>query len=320
MYDENDVYMGGDYKQKSNRPAKKSGRVRTIVLIVCGVLAAIVALVLLLASVTTVGDGYTGCLYRFGELQSTDIGKGLKFHAPFIESVTKVDIKEQMIEGNATAYSSDGQVIESLYYSVNYTYDQSRLDELIRNVGINNVPTRLIYPQVDSLMKNVIGKYKAEVLIQNRSECQESIEEALREYLDDYGVYVNSFALRNLDFEDSFEAAVRLKVEMEQKAQTAKNETELKKEEANQAVIAAEADASAAKLAADAEAYAIEVIQKQLASSPNYVELQKIQKWNGVFPEIMGNTVNPFVTLQGGTGGTTSTATPSPTPSATPEG
>lgn len=42
---------------------------------------------------------------------------------------------------------------------------------------------------------------------------------------------------------------MRLKVEMEQKAQTAQNETVLKQEEANQRVIAAQA------VAADAEAY-----------------------------------------------------------------
>lgn len=297
MYDGDDVYMGEGYFSPHQR--KKGNNVGKKIAMFIGLgAAAVLALVLLFASMTTVGDGYTGCLYRFGELQSTDIGKGLKFHAPFIESVTKVDIKEQMIEGTANAYTSDGQVIEGINYSVNYTYDKAMLDQLIRNVGIDNVPTRLLYPQVDSLMKNIIGKFKAEVLIQNRSECQENIETALRDYMAEYGVYINSFSLRNLDFEDSFEEAVRLKVEMEQKAQTAQNETVLKQEEANQRVIAAEAEADAAKLAADAEAYAIEVIQEQLASSPNYVELQKVQKWNGEFPQIMGNTVNPFVTLE----------------------
>lgn len=312
MYDEYDVYMGGDYRPRRKRKGEKNNMGKKIAFWITTGCVAIMLVVMLFASMTTVGDGYTGCLYRFGELQSTDVGKGLKFHAPFIESITKVDIKEQMIEGTANAYTSDGQVIEGINYSVNYTYDQSMLDSLIRNVGIGNVPTRLLYPQVDSLMKNIIGKYKAEVLIQNRSECQENIETALREYMADYGIYINSFALRNLDFEDDFEAAVRLKVEMEQKAQTAKNETELKKEEAAQALIAAETDAAAAKLAADAEAYAIEVIQEQLAKSPNYVELQKIQKWNGQFPQIMGDTINPFVTLDGTASASAVTATSVP--------
>lgn len=267
--------------------------------IIAGVVA-LLAIILFFASTTTVGDGYTGVLYHFGEVRSTDVGKGLKFHAPFIESIDKVDTKEQLVEGTANAYTSDGQVIENIEYSTNYSYDLSKLNSLIRNVGISNVQTKLIYPNVNSIMKNVIGKFKAEVLIQNRSECQEQIETNLREALASYGIYINSFNLKNLDFEDSFEEAVRLKVEMEQKAQTAQNETVLKQEEANQRVIAAEADANAAKLAADAEAYAIQVIQEQLAQSPNYVELQKVQKWNGEFPQIMGNSVNPFVTLDEG--------------------
>lgn len=286
-----------EYESRQTRGSKR-GRFPVVVKIVLIAIAVLLAILLFFASTTTVGDGYTGVLYHFGELRSTDVGKGLKFHAPFIESIDKVDIKEQLVEGTANAYTSDGQVIENIEYSVNYSYDLSKLDNLIRTVGINNVQTKLIYPNVNSVMKNVIGKFKAEILIQNRSECQEQIETTLRDTLTSYGIYINSFNLKNLDFEDSFEEAVRLKVEMEQKAQTAQNETVLKKEEANQRVIAAEAEANAAKLAADAEAYAIEVIQKQLAQSPNYVELQKVQKWNGEFPQIMGNSVNPFVTLE----------------------
>lgn len=285
------------YEDSFVQQPKPKRRVPFIVKCVIAAAALLVALVLFVASTTTVGDGYTGVLYHFGELRSTDVGKGLKFHAPFVESIEKVDIKEQLVEGTANAYTSDGQVIENIEYSVNYSYDLSKLDNLIRTVGINNVRTKLIDPNVNSVMKNVIGKYKAEVLIQNRSECQENVESTLRDTLTAYGLYINSFNLKNLDFEDSFEEAVRLKVEMEQKAQTAQNETVLKQEEASQRVIAAKADADAAKLAADAEAYAIEVIQQQLAQSPNYVELQKVQKWNGEFPQIMGNSVNPFITL-----------------------
>ena len=260
-------------------------------------IAGLFAIIAIIASISTVPDGYQGVLYEFGVIKSTDTGHGLVFHAPFIQSVERVDIRGQLIEGHTNAYTSDGQVVEGVEYSINFSYDTSKLDYIIRNIGIQNVETRLINPNLSSIMKNVFGKFKAEVLIQNRTECQEQMEDALREALEPEGIIVNSFNLRNLDFEDSFEEAVRLKVEMEQKAQTAQNETVLRQEEANQRVIAAEAEAEAAKLAADAEAYAIQVIQEQLAASPNYVELIKVQQWDGHFPQIMSDGVNPFLIM-----------------------
>ncbi len=280
-------------------PMRKKGKVPFKVVVgICAALA-VVLLVLGIFSIKVVPDGYAGCLYRFGQLQATNLPKGLNFHAPFVETVQNVDIKMQMVEGTANAYTRDSQVIEGIAYTVGYSYDQSKLEYIIRNIGIDNVKTRVLDPNIASIMKDVFGVYKAEVLVQNRSDAQEDIETRLREVCEPYGVYINSFNLVNLDFEDQFEEAVRQKVQMEQDAQKAQNEVELKKAEAEQKVIAAQADADAAKLAADAEAYAIEVIQKQLAQSPNYVELQKVQKWNGAFPQIMGDSINPFVTLDG---------------------
>ena len=76
--------------------------------------------------------------------------------------------------------------------------------------------------------------------------------------------------------------------------------SDLEKEElARQTVIEAQAEAESQKIRADAEAYAIEAIQKQLQQSPEYIELQRVQKWDGKYPQVMGNSVNPFVALNG---------------------
>ena len=77
------------------------------------------------------------------------------------------------------------------------------------------------------------------------------------------------------------------------------NKTKEKEEEAKQVVIAAEAEAEAKLIAAEAEAKAIELIQKQISTSPTYIDYLKIENWNGVLPQVMGNDVNPFVALDG---------------------
>ncbi|MBQ4464806.1 MAG: hypothetical protein II916_02430, partial [Oscillospiraceae bacterium] len=159
------------------------------------------------------------------------------------------------------------------------------------------VESTLIVPNLNSILKNTIGKYKAEELIQNRSIAQELVEDELRGALDPYGVTITAVNLADIDFEDSFEQTIRDKVAAEQEALRVRNETAAKEEEGKQKVIAAQAEADSKKLQADADAYAISVIQAELSKSPEYIDLQKIEKWNGVFPTVMGENINPFIAL-----------------------
>lgn len=274
-------------------------KTKTITALVGTGIAAIAAILVAAASMTTVQEGEIGVKYRFGTIVEDDLGAGLHFCAPFIEDIKRVDIREQIYEMNTTAYTKDTQTVEGLQVKLNYRYDQSELSDLIRNVGIGNVESKLVVPQLNSALKNAIGNYKAEDLVQNRSSVQESVEEELRENLSEVGVVVTAFNIENIDFEDSFEEVIRQKVAAEQEALRVQNETVAKEEEAKQKVIAAEAEAESQRIEAEAEAYAIDLIQQQLNASPEYIRLQMVEKWDGHWPEVMGNEVNPFVMMDG---------------------
>ena len=281
-------------------------KTKTITALVGTGIAAIAAILVAAASMTTVQEGEIGVKYRFGTIVEDDLGAGLHFCAPFIEDIKRVDIREQIYEMNTTAYTKDTQTVEGLQVKLNYRYDQSELSDLIRNVGIGNVESKLVVPQLNSALKNAIGNYKAEDLVQNRSSVQESVEEELRENLSEVGVVVTAFNIENIDFEDSFEEVIRQKVAAEQEALRVQNETVAKEEEAKQKVIAAEAEAESQRIEAEAEAYAIDLIQQQLNASPEYIRLQMVEKWDGHWPEVMGNEVNPFVMMEGEEEATTS--------------
>ena len=255
--------------------------------------------ILLVSSIRIIPEGHIGVKYQLGAIVSSDLAAGPHFKVPLIQSIKVVDVREQIYETNTPAYTKDTQTVENLQIKLNYLYDQSQLSTIIRTIGIENVETKLIIPQVNSVLKNATGQFKAEELVQNRSSLQEQVESELREKLASNGIIVTAFNIENIDFEDAFEQAVRLKVEAEQEALRAQNETVLKEEEAKQRVIAAEAEAESQRIAAEAEAYAIELIQKQLQASPQYIQLQMVEKWNGEWPQVMGETVNPFVSLGG---------------------
>ena len=259
--------------------------------------AALLGIILLFSCIRIIPEGHIGVKYQLGAIVSSDLGAGAHVKLPFLQTIKTVDIREQVYETTTSAYTRDTQTVESIQVKLNYVYDSSQLSNIIRTIGIDNVESKLIVPQVNSVLKNAIGGFKAEELVQGRSMLQEQVEKELRSSLAKNGITVTAFNIESIDFEDAFEQAVRLKVEAEQQALRAQNETVLREEEAKQRVIAAEAEAESKKIAAEAEAYAIELIQKQLSSSPQYIQLQMVEKWNGEWPQVMGDTVNPFVSL-----------------------
>lgn len=79
----------------------------------------------------------------------------------------------------------------------------------------------------------------------------------------------------------------RFATEQDQKVKQA--ESELK---------AAKLEAQRIKALADAEAYKIDVINRTLAESPNYIELKKVEQWNGVLPVYTGGDNIPMIDLR----------------------
>lgn len=269
----------------------------------------VVVLIILFNCFSVVNEGYIGVKYQFGKIVSSDLSAGLNCHIPFIEEIEQVDIREQIYSVQTDAYTSDTQTVDNLGLKLNYYYDGTKLPEIIRSIGISNVETKLLVPNVAKISKDEIGKVKAEDLVQNRSDVQNAIYESLKKTLEPQGIIVTAFAIENLAFEDAFEQSIQAKVIAAQDALKMQNKTAEKEEEAKQKVIAAQADADSQKIKADAEAYAIQAVQEQLAKSPNYIDYLKVNNWDGVLPQAIGTEVNPFIALGGGASSGSSNST-----------
>ena len=274
-----------------NIDGKKVGKIAVIVII------AIALLVLLFNCFSIVNEGFIGVKYTFGKITQDNLSPGLNFCIPFVEEIRQVDTREQVYSVVDDAYTSDTQTVQQLQLKLNYRYDSAKLSDIIKNVGIDNVESKLLVQNVAKITKNEIGKVKAEELVQSRSDVQQTIQDVLAETLAPSGIVVVSFAIENLSFDEAFESSIQAKVIAAQDALKMENKTKEKEEEAKQVVIAAQAKADSTKLEADAEAYAIEAVQKQLENSPNYIDYLKITNWNGQLPQIIGDGVNPFVNL-----------------------
>ncbi len=281
----------------TNNTSNDSGKKSLSFWVLIG-LVTVFVLVALFNSFSVVNEGYIGVKYQFGKIVSSDLSAGLNVHIPFIEKIEEVDTREQIYSVQTNAYTSDTQTVDQLSLKMNYYYDGTKLSEIIRSIGISNVETKLLVPNVAKIAKNEIGKVRAEDLVQTRSEVQNAIYEALKDALEPSGIIVTAFAIENLSFDEAFEQSIQAKVIAAQDALKMQNKTAEKEEEAKQKVIAAQAEADSQKIKADAEAYAIKAVQEQLANSPNYVDYLKINNWNGVLPQAIGNEVNPFFPLE----------------------
>lgn len=266
------------------------------IFVVIGIIA-VIALIILFNCFSIVNEGFIGVKYTFGKITEDNLSPGLNFCIPFVEEIRQVDTREQIYSVTEDAYTSDTQTVQELKMKLNYRYDSAKLSDIIRNVGIDNVESKLLVQNVAKIAKNEIGKVKAEELVQSRSDVQQKIQDELKETLEPSGIIVVSFAIENMSFDDAFEASIQAKVIAAQDALKMENKTKEKEEEAKQVVIAAQAEADSKKLEADADAYAIEVVQKQLENSPNYIDYLKITNWDGALPQIIGDGVNPFVSL-----------------------
>ena len=298
----------------SKPEGKKYGKFVIIAIII------FLLIVVLFNSFSIVNEGYIGVKYRFGAITRADMTAGLNRHIPFIEEIVQVVTREQVYAVTTDAYTSDTQSVQSLQLKLNYCYDSAKLSNIIRNIGIANVETKLLVPNVQKVAKDSIGKVKAEQLVQSRADVTAEIQNSLTEILSEYGIVVTAFAIENLNFDTAFEESIQAKVIAEQDALKMEYKTKAIAEEGKQTVIAAQAEADSKKIAAEAEAEAIRLIQEELANSPNYTEYLKVERWNGVLPQVVSDGINPFVAL-GSSSGTASggTAARNTAPSTVPE-
>ncbi len=287
---------------------KKSGK--RLMGLVAGIVLLLLLVIVGMNSFFTISEGFVAAVYTFNRLESVETATGVHFKVPFVQDVTQIDVREQSIEVPQNAYTRDTQTVENLVVKVNYSLNVSQIAQIIQETGVSFVYDKIIEPNVLSITRNTIGQYAADALIENRAEIAQAIQSQLDSIFASKGVTLSAFTIQNIDFEDSFEEAVRRKVEAEQKALEAQNQTREKEELGKQQVIAAQAEADAIKAKAEAEAYsirtkaeaeayAVEVINDQLMGNPDYIQYLYAIGWNGQLPMVQGEGASPIIDIRG---------------------
>ena len=283
---------------------KKKGLIGTIFVV-------LVLLLLGFKSMYTVDEGHVGIIKRFGEA-TEQVNPGLHTKIPFVDTVEMLEIRTRKNVEKLRAATHE-QMPLTAEVSINWTVNREEAFDLFKSYGgLTQFESRILDPKLRSATKDALARYKAEELIQNRSQVIARIEELLLEEMKSYPVKLDSAQIEDLVLPPKYIQSIETKQTEKNLAAAEKHKLERQNLQAQQEVNTANAQRDAAKAKADGLAYAIKVeaeaeaeairmkglaeaeaMQKKAEAIKNnatLVEYMRAQTWNGQMPTtVMGS-------------------------------
>src|SRR6476619_2027319 len=259
------------------------------------VITFIIIIIVMIESVVIVEAGHRGVVLYLGAVENRVLPEGIHFIIPFAEQVVQMEVRTQKFQAEASAASNDLQEVQTVI-ALNYMIDPTQANRIYQLLGVNYAD-RVISPTIQEAVKASVAKFNAEELVTKRETAKGVIAQAIRNTLTSNNILTENVFITDFKFSESFAAQIEQKVVAFQKYLTEQNNLRAVRVIANQNVVQAEAAARANIAKASGEAQAIELITGQLRSSPEYLQWQAINKWNGQLPYASGSGAVPFFQL-----------------------
>ena len=253
-----------------------------------------------------------------GGVRPEALQPGLNWVMPFLENVITYPISRQTytmsiapeegeIRGDDSieARTSDGQVVR-VDGSVIFSIDPSQAVEQHKKWAGRYVDN-LIRPVTRGKIRDAVSQFAIEeVYSTERFALSEMIRVELERSLEEGGLILHEFVLRNIAFSVEYAASVEQKQIAEQLAQQAAFVVEQREQEAEQArkvaqgqadaaVIEAEGRALARVIEAEAEKEALDLIAAALRGNPDLLTFEYIQKLSPGIQVMLIPSDNPFL-------------------------
>jgi prohibitin 2 len=205
---------------------------------------------------------------------------------PFAEQVIPLEVRTLKFQDDASAASKDLQEVATVI-ALNYHIDPSKANVVYQELGAD-YNNRIIAPTIQESVKASVAKFDAEQLITNRENAKTTTAEAISKTLSTRYIMVETLFITDFKFSEAFANQIEAKVVGFQKYLTEQNNLKTIQVVANQTVVQAQAQANANVVKAFGEAQAITIITEQFKQSPQYLQWQSINKWNGQMPYVLG--------------------------------
>ena len=243
---------------------------------------------------------------------------GLRWVIPYAEDVRTYTISKSTytmsiarLEGDIqgddsiAARTSDGQEI---YIDASIIFSLDPNDVLdVHITWQDRYVTGLVRPTVRGIIRDAVSQFQVnEVYSTKRDQLKMQIEDDLRVAMEENGLLLSDFVLRNITFTTEYAASIEVKQIAEQRAQEAEYIVGQRRQEAEQArqvaegtrdaaIIEAEGRAQSQVIEAKAEAEALQLIADVLAKNPQLLNYRYIEKLAPGIQVMLVPNDNPYL-------------------------
>ena len=220
---------------------------------------------------------------------------------PITHSVDRMKVMEQVYEFKhdnkefpALSVSTKDMQTISIDISVQASVsDPEKLYRAFKGQHENS----LIRPRIQEIVQTSVSKFTIEEFISKRSELSQMIAKDLKDDFERYGLVVSNISITDHDFSDSYDKAVEEKKVAEQSVEKAKAEAEKQQVEADNKLKLAEKAVKQKELESQANRKLSETLTPEILRKMEIEnERAKIDKWNGVAPQVTGG--NSIINLE----------------------
>ncbi len=269
---------------------KQKQKTKVMIKSILGGVIAIVAVVFLMASCERIDAGHVGVkVNQYGDNKGVDdiiAVTGVVFYNPITTRIyefpTFIQHKEYKGDNSFIVNSKDGSEF-SVSPIMNYSVQRDKVPSIFAKYRrpLEDIEEGFLKTAVYDAFRLATNKYTADELISNRAVFEVEVRRLLDGQLLKEGFTINQFT-SNLIYPETFKRSIEAKNNAVQAALRAENEVKTAEAQAKIKVATAEGNAQAMLTSAKAEAESNRM--KQVTLTPLLLQLEYINKWDGVLP------------------------------------
>lgn len=229
--------------------------------------------IILSSSFVIIPTGYTGIKKTFGQISKNTLPNGFNFKVPVVQTVEKINNKQQDISFEDTTISSETSERNEVFFSgITVTFRINPEKSAWIAANISDYESNLLNEGLIGSAIKSAAKTLTPIDVTNRGKIEPIAQENIQNSINDkYGkdvIYINKVVINNATFDKEYNEKIAKKqqAQMDYEKQQIENKKEIEKANAEAQVkkTKAEADAEATKIAADAEAEANKKISNSI--------------------------------------------------------
>lgn len=150
-----------------------------------------------------------GVIFTLGKYSRT-AQPGLRFIIPFIQTCTKVDMRERAVD----VPSQEAMTKDNVSLTINAVLYYAIDDAMKSVVNVRSLEYAIMQFAMTT-MRNIVGQFELDELLANKEEASRKIKEIVDQKSEAWGVNIHSVELKDLNLPDSLKRTMSKQAEAE---------------------------------------------------------------------------------------------------------